>query len=64
MNWSGKDVGRVEGVGKNMINIYCMMSIFNKNYKNILTMLKVGDVAVAEYLFDTCEGRDQICIPA
>lgn len=56
MNWSGKDMERVEGVGKNMINIYCMNSIFNKNLKVFKTMLHIVDVAVAEYLLDTVRG--------
>lgn len=56
MNWSGKDMGRVEGVGKYMINIYCVNSIFNKNLKAFKTMHHILDVAVAEYLLDTVRG--------
>lgn len=54
MNWSGKDMERVKGVGKNLINIYCMNSIFNKNLKVFKTMLRVVDVAVAS--LDTVRG--------
>lgn len=56
MNWSGKDMERVKGVGKNLISIYCMNSIFNKNLKVFKTMLHIVDVAVAEYLLDTVRG--------
>lgn len=56
MNWSGKDMERVKGVGKNLINIYYMNSIFNKNLKVFKTMLHIVDVAVAEYLLDTVRG--------